>query len=168
MSYLRPALDNIFQKDTTMRRIFTIIAEPAESQVTLSEPLVRHMMRHNRHGRESLRVVPIQRDGLYGLDVNPPYSVLSREVQETMSEVQWNDKTATSGLQLEDPTIIGVLTRYGMEWDEHRPLTLRVEARRTRGRWIYWILPDHDDVDQWYRWDCWQRCTERLQRWRLI
>lgn len=166
MPYLCPT-----KKVTIMRRIFKITVEPEESQVTLSSSLVAHMLRHNRHGRSALRVIPVQCDGLYGLDVNPPERVLDAEVQDTMAEVQWDDRSRSTGFQMEDPTVFGLLSMYGIVQarEEAKPFyMLRVEARRTAGRWIYWILPDTDDVDEWLRLDRWQRWTQRLQRWHII
>lgn len=139
-----------------MKRIFEILMEVDENQVTLSPALVRHMIRHNRHGRKSLRILPVKgsmngRD-LIGLDVNPPYMNADATYQNTLSEVQYDPKTKLTGYQMEDPTVLSVLMQYG-EIEQcavvEKIVARRyVEAQKMCGRWIYWILPEQADENR--------------------
>ena len=137
-----------------MRRIFNIMTELDENQVTLSPALVKHMLKHNRCKRGSLKIMPISGKmndvDLIGLDVNPPYDVCDIKYQQSLSEVQYDMKTKMVGFQMEDPTVVGMWMKYGiivpqekLEKDSWKSmhLNMQVEARKMFGRWTYWILP---------------------------
>ena len=156
-----------------IRRMFQMKVEQEESQVTLSPSLTAHMIRHNLHGRNRLAVIPVrmEKGGLYALDVNPPYEVVGKEIQDTMSEVQRDTRSGDAGFQMEDPTVMGLLYDYGAIRNGETPppfRLLRVEAVRVKGRWLYKILPPVDDVEEWIRLDRWEWLTRLLQRWHLI
>lgn len=135
-----------------MKRIFEILMEVDENQVTLSAALVKHMIRHNRHNRHALRVMPVNGTvngkDLIGLDVNPPYLNADATYQSTLSEVQYDPKTKLTGFQMEDPTVLSVLMQYNELNDIEEPEKIiakrYVEATKVCGRWIYWILPSSD------------------------
>lgn len=152
--------------------MFKIKVESEESQVNLCPSLTAHMIRHNLHGRDRLAVIPVKMDnGHYALDVNPPYSLVTKEIQDGMSEVQRDMRSGDTGFQMEDPTVVGLMAHYGLiKIGEATPpfLMLRVEARRVSGRWLYEILPPTDDLDEWYRLDRWEWLTRLLQRLHLI
>ena len=128
---------------------FTALFEVNDSAVTLSPILAKYIIKHNRHDRPALKVMPyyitdpFEHVDAIGLDINPPYEGVDKEYQETLNEIQIIPETKEVGFCLESPTVIGLFTEYGIDCTKF-PIgsqQLYVKSFKLDGRMMYAILP---------------------------
>lgn len=128
--------------------IFKALFEIKDSAVTLSPALAKYMIRQSRRGRPSLKVMTFFYKGHCYLDINPPYSDLDKEYQETLNEIQFIPDTKETGFALDNPNVARLFKEYGIITPAcyTKKSTLFIKTENIGKRKVYKILHSHNKI----------------------
>lgn len=110
--------------------IFKALFEVKDSAVTLSPALAKHMIKHCKHGRRSLKVMTayVLSHKEVCLHINPPYEQIEKEYQDTLNEIQYIPDTHEIGFAMINPEVTGLLQGFNIPIEEDTKCYLYIKS----------------------------------------